>query len=135
MTKPILLACLLAAATARARDDAKPDAIIAETTETLRTRPDDVASLLARAAAWALKGEHDRAIADASEAIRLDPRSIDAYSLRGGVWIVKKEFGRAVADFDEAIRLGPGVGLYRSPAGSPGTSAGITTGRSLTSPR
>jgi tetratricopeptide (TPR) repeat protein len=104
----VLIACLLAAGPAGAKDDPDLDRTIAETSATLRIRPGDADALLMRANAWFLKHEYDKAIADASAVIRLDPACTEAYSVRAAALFSTGQFARAITDYDVIIAREPG---------------------------
>jgi tetratricopeptide (TPR) repeat protein len=75
-------------------------------TEKIQANQRDMWAWQNRAAAWTLKGDHDKAIKDLTEAIQLDPRAY-MYVSRGNAWFAKKEHDKAIEDYSEAIRIDP----------------------------
>lgn len=95
-------------------DQEKYDEAIAEFTKAIELAPQDVDSLLDRAAAYVAKGDFDRAIADykkaiemrpeQAESIEVDPNYASACISRGDTYYEKGDFDRAIADYSHAIK-------------------------------
>jgi len=94
-----------------ARSAGEFDKAIANFSEAIRLRPDDVSALMSRGNVYESKGDDDRAIGDYSEAIRINPDFALAFNNRGNAYAHKGNQFRAIADYTEAIRLYPNFAL------------------------
>jgi tetratricopeptide (TPR) repeat protein len=80
---------------------------IADFTESIRLKKDDVSAFEGRGRAKFADKDLTGSIADYSEAIRLLPLSADLYVQRGHVYIVSDQLGAAISDLTKAIQLNP----------------------------
>lgn len=76
-------------------------------TESLRRDDDDVTTIVNRAHAYLVTGDHRTALADLNEAIRIDPKSARAYRYRSWAHQKVKKYQQGVDDAAVAIRLNP----------------------------
>ncbi len=96
----------------RNRGDARTDAgafqpAIADLTESIRLRPDDLDAFAGRARAEFSIRDFAAALADYSEAIRLSPAAAHLYVARGHVYLAQGNPDASIRDLTEAIRLDP----------------------------
>jgi tetratricopeptide (TPR) repeat protein len=96
----------------RYRGDARTDAgafqrAIADLSESIRLRPDNVPAFAGRARAeFSIRNFAD-ALGDYSEAIRLSPATANLYIARGHVYLSQGNLDASIRDLTEAIRLDP----------------------------
>jgi tetratricopeptide (TPR) repeat protein len=96
----------------RYRGDARTDAgafqrAIADFSESIRLRPDNVPAFAGRARAEFSIGTFADALGDYSEAIRLSPATANLYIARGHVYLSQGNLDASIRDLTEAIRLDP----------------------------
>lgn len=84
------------------------DNAIADYTQALSIKPDDVEALNRRGLSWREKGEIARAIADFDHALTIAPDFAEAFNNRGMAWSNLGEYDKAIADFSRAVSLRPG---------------------------
>ncbi len=81
------------------------DKAISDFSETLKSKPDDVQSLLNRGIAYRDNNDLNRAIRDYDQAIKLEPSNVFALNLRGITYRRKRDLDHAFQDFDRATKL------------------------------
>jgi len=86
---------------------------VADFTEVIRRRPDDLMAYLSRALARSRTGDLQGAISDYTQVIRIDPNLAVAYNNRGSVRIRAGDIDGAIADYDQVIKIDPNtMGIY-----------------------
>jgi len=83
-----------------------PDKAIADLAEVIRQKPDYAPALIARASAYAAKGELDSAIGDYTVIIQHYPKEPEVYLRRATAYLLKDELYPALDDLVAAIRIG-----------------------------
>ena len=96
----------------RYRGDARTDAgafqqAIADFSEAIRLRPDNVAAFAGRARARFSVRNFASALSDYTQAIRLSPPTANLYIARGHVYLSQGNLDASIRDLTEAIRLEP----------------------------
>jgi tetratricopeptide (TPR) repeat protein len=96
----------------RYRGDARTDAgafeqAIADFSDSIRLRPDNVPAFAGRGRAEFSLRNLDGALGDYSEAIRLSPAAANLYIARGHVYLSQGNVDASIRDLTEAIRLDP----------------------------
>ena len=89
------------------RESGDLDGAIADYTESLHLKPNNIPSLINRGAVYSIRGEYDKAIQDLDEVLRQRPDDVLALTNRGNTWVRKGEYDKAIRDLNEAIRLKP----------------------------
>lgn len=101
-----------------ARTDAGAiQAALADFTESVRIKKDNMAAFVGRAQAKLIAGNLTGSIADYSEAIRLSPGSAELYIERGHVYLVSGNTDAAIRDCTQAIQLDPRNAIARNERG------------------
>lgn len=96
----------------RYRGDARTDAgafeqAIADFSDSIRLRPDNVPAFSGRGRAEFSMRNLDDALGDYSEAIRLSPATANLYIARGHVYLSQGNVDASIRDLTEAIKLDP----------------------------
>jgi tetratricopeptide (TPR) repeat protein len=96
----------------RYRGDARTDAgaferAIADFSDSIRLRPDNVPAFAGRGRAEFSMRNLDDALGDYSEAIRLSPATANLYIARGHVYLAQGNVDASIRDLTEAIKLDP----------------------------
>src|SRR6516164_4591495 len=73
---------------------------LAQFNKAIKIDPKNPSAYLARAVAYAMKGERTAALADYEKVLQLDPRNVQAYTYRGGLHLGGGDIDKALADFD-----------------------------------
>jgi tetratricopeptide (TPR) repeat protein len=87
-----------------------PDALIAACTAQLELKGDvarQVEVLVARAAAYSKKHQHDRAVADLGRALALDGDNLAALKAQAHSYYDDSQYDRAIQDFNRVIAIAP----------------------------
>jgi tetratricopeptide (TPR) repeat protein len=80
---------------------------IANFTRAIEIDPQFVEAYIARARAYACKGENDLALRDFSSASKIAPRSTEVYFQRGNFYLDKQNYTDAIADYSRVIKIQP----------------------------
>ncbi|MFN6474427.1 MAG: tetratricopeptide repeat protein, partial [Nostoc sp. SerVER01] len=80
---------------------------IANYTQALKLKPDDVDAYNNRGVAYNNQGNHTQAIADYNQVLKLKPNYADAYNNRGVAYDNQGNHTQAIADYNQALKLKP----------------------------
>ena len=80
---------------------------IAEFSEAIRLKPDDLDAYFERACTYYLSKSYENSIADYTTVIRIKPDHHPAYHERGNAYRNQGRYDKALADYNKAIELSP----------------------------